>query len=97
MQPAPDDPTDDLVGPATDPLDPLAKRYLELLRRCLTREAFLDQEWWDVRLDDVPDGREARVRWLFDRWAAVDAYVADFLRASSPPGLGSHPQADAEQ
>ncbi|MCB1013088.1 MAG: TylF/MycF/NovP-related O-methyltransferase [Microthrixaceae bacterium] len=59
MQPAPDDPTDDLVGPATDPLDPLAKRYLELLRRCLTREAFLDQEWWDVRLDDVPDGRES--------------------------------------
>lgn len=52
---------------------------------------------WRIPGADVPDDREARVRWLFDRWAAVDAYVADFLRASSPPGLGSHPQADAEQ
>lgn len=39
-----------------------ARRYLELLARCLTREAFLDQEWWDVRLDDavLDDGRTAR-------------------------------------
>ena len=56
----------DAVGPATadqpDPLErlePAARAYLDLLRRCLTREAFLDQEWWDVRLDDWPGGREA--------------------------------------
>jgi len=34
-------------------LDPAARRYLDLLCRCLTREAFIDQEWWDVRLDDA--------------------------------------------
>ena len=40
-------------------LEPAARAYLDLLRRCLTREAFLDQEWWDVRLDDWPGGRDA--------------------------------------
>ena len=43
--------------PPADRLDPVGRRYLDLLTRCLTREAFLDQEWWDVRLDDIPDGR----------------------------------------
>ena len=54
-------------GPDTQPLQPIAQRYLDLLARCLTREAFLDQEWWDVRLDDVRpddlglgDGRSAK-------------------------------------
>ena len=51
--------------PDTDPpraamqrLDPAARAYLDLLARCLTRELFLDQEWWDVGLDDWPGGSE---------------------------------------
>ncbi|MFM7063239.1 MAG: TylF/MycF/NovP-related O-methyltransferase, partial [Actinomycetes bacterium] len=40
-------------------LEPAARAYLDLLRRCLTREVFLDQEWWDVWLDDWPGGRDA--------------------------------------
>lgn len=47
------------VGPEVAPLDPVGQRYLDLLRGCLTRELFIDQEWWDVRLDDVEGGREA--------------------------------------
>lgn len=37
-------------------LQPAARAYLDLLRRCLTREAFLDQEWWDADLRDWPGG-----------------------------------------
>ena len=37
-------------------LDPAAGAYLDLLRRCLTRELFLDQEWWDADLTQWPGG-----------------------------------------
>lgn len=37
-------------------IEPTAHAYIELLRRCLTRELFLDQEWWDVDLRDWPGG-----------------------------------------
>ena len=40
-------------------LDQAGRRYLDLLKACLTRDLFLDQEWWDVDLDDWPEGREA--------------------------------------
>ncbi len=40
-------------------LDPAARAYLDLLRRCLTREAFLDQEWWDADLSQWPGGADA--------------------------------------
>ncbi|MFV0316866.1 MAG: TylF/MycF/NovP-related O-methyltransferase [Microthrixaceae bacterium] len=60
------------VGPDTDPLDLVAARYVDLLRGCLTRELFLDQEWWDVRLDDVPGGRETLQPMLSaQRWRLV--------------------------
>lgn len=49
---------------------------------------------WRIAGADVPEERGARVRWLFDRWAAVDAFAAE---TESPPGLGGHPQPDAEQ
>jgi O-methyltransferase len=35
------------------------ERYLDLLVSCLTREAFLDQEWWDADLRDWPGGADA--------------------------------------
>ena len=37
-------------------LEPAARAYLGLLRRCLTRELFLDQEWWDADLSQWPGG-----------------------------------------
>lgn len=42
-----------------DALDPSARAYLDLLRRCLTREVFLDQEWWDADLRQWPGGPDA--------------------------------------
>ncbi len=38
----------------TDPATSAADRYLELLRGCLTRELFLDEEWWDADLRGWP-------------------------------------------
>lgn len=39
-------------------IEPAARAYLDLLSRCLTRELFLDQEWWDVELSEWPGGAE---------------------------------------
>ena len=43
----------------TPSLPAAGERYLDLLVSCLTREAFLDQEWWDADLRDWPDGADA--------------------------------------
>lgn len=37
-------------------LDPSGRRYLDLLKACLTRDLFLDQEWWPVDLGEWPGG-----------------------------------------
>jgi O-methyltransferase len=44
---------------STNSLDPGGERYLDLLMGCLTRERFLDQEWWDADLRQWPGGRDA--------------------------------------
>ena len=58
-----------------DPLttiEPAARAYLDLLRRCLTREAFLDQEWWDADVRQWPGGAEEVVPLLRERgWRLV--------------------------
>ncbi|MFZ4518170.1 MAG: TylF/MycF/NovP-related O-methyltransferase [Microthrixaceae bacterium] len=57
---------------ALDGLEPAARAYLDLLMRCLTREAFLDQEWWDADLRDWPGGRDAVLPVLRERdWRVV--------------------------
>jgi O-methyltransferase len=59
-----DGPTSTAAGPA--------ERYLDLLMSCLTRELFLDQEWWDADLDGWPGGRDAVVPLLRERaWRVV--------------------------
>jgi O-methyltransferase len=63
---------DPAAGSALARLDPGARSYLELLCRCLTREAFLDQEWWDADLRDWPGGRDAVLPVLRERgWRVV--------------------------
>ena len=48
-----------------------ADRYIDLLAACLTRELFLDQEWWDADLREWPD-RDALVAELRARgWRVV--------------------------
>lgn len=44
---------------AVDRLEPAARAYLDLLAGCLTRELFLDQEWWDADLREWPGDVEA--------------------------------------
>lgn len=62
----------DGAHPPAAGLDPIGRRYLDLLRRCLTRELFLDQEWWDVRLDDMPGGPDELLPMLRDNdWRLV--------------------------
>ena len=57
---------------ALDRLPPAARAYLDLLGRCLTREAFLDQEWWDADLRDWPgDVDELRATLRARQWRVV--------------------------
>ena len=57
---------------ALDRLPPAARAYLDLLGRCLTREAFLDQEWWDADLRDWPgDVDELRAELRARQWRVV--------------------------
>jgi O-methyltransferase len=52
--------------------DPAADRYLELLMGCLTRELFLDQEWWDADLKEWPGDAESTAAELRQRgWRMV--------------------------
>ncbi len=43
------------------------------------RELPMDKElvmrWWRVARDEVPQGREAQIDWLFQRWAEIDEWV----------------------
>jgi len=75
-EPAPSEPAPSDTAPSaavpTDRLEPAARAYLDLLQRCLTREAFLDQEWWDADLRDWPGGPDQVLPVLRDRgWRVV--------------------------
>ncbi|GAB2444547.1 1-acyl-sn-glycerol-3-phosphate acyltransferase [Streptosporangium sandarakinum] len=37
--------------------------------------------WWRVDADDVPRDREEQVRWLYDNWARIDAWITANHRA----------------
>jgi O-methyltransferase len=57
---------------ALDQLEPAARAYLDLMQRCLTREAFLDQEWWDADLGQWPGGADVVLPVLRDHgWRVV--------------------------
>jgi O-methyltransferase len=52
--------------------DAAANRYLELIMGCLTRELFLDQEWWDADLHEWPGDFGSTVTELRQRgWRMV--------------------------
>lgn len=40
-----------------------------------------------IPADEIPPGREARTRWLFEQFAWVDAWVAERAAAAGPVGL----------
>ncbi|MPZ87614.1 MAG: 1-acyl-sn-glycerol-3-phosphate acyltransferase [Nitriliruptorales bacterium] len=46
------------------------------LWRGLPMERPVRAGWWLEPEEDVPDGREARVRWLYARWEEIDRWIA---------------------
>jgi 1-acyl-sn-glycerol-3-phosphate acyltransferase len=45
--------------------------------RGLPLDRHLTMRWWSVPPGDVPAGREARIAWLYDWWAKIDAWIAE--------------------
>jgi 1-acyl-sn-glycerol-3-phosphate acyltransferase len=43
--------------------------------RGLPMKQVLEARWWRVPAAEVPRGREAQVRWLYDWWARIDAWI----------------------
>jgi hypothetical protein len=40
-------------------------------------EQVLKARWWRVPAAEVPSGHQERVRWLYDWWARIDAWIAE--------------------
>lgn len=40
--------------------------------------------WWRIRASDVPRDRESQIRWLFDQWEEIDAWIAANRPTSAP-------------
>jgi hypothetical protein len=43
--------------------------------RALPMDTVVRMRWWQVPAHDVPEGREAQVRWLYEWWARIDAWI----------------------
>ena len=55
--------------------------------RALPMEQIIRARWWRVPAADVPREREAVMRWLYDWWELIDAWIAENrpTRVPSPP------------
>jgi len=65
--------------------------------RSLPMEQVLKARWWRVPATEVPHGREAQVRWLYDWWARIDEWVAENRPVPLPrtrAGLGGGKTSD---
>jgi len=45
--------------------------------RGLPMEQVLKARWWRVPADEVPHGRDAQVRWLYDWWERIDTWIGE--------------------
>jgi len=52
--------------------------------RALPMEQLIRARWWRVPAADVPREREAVMRWLYDWWELIDAWIAE-NRPARPP------------
>ena len=47
----------------------------------LWRELPMDKQitmrWWQVPRDEIPDGRDERIEWLYGWWERVDGWIED--------------------
>ncbi|MEO3874688.1 1-acyl-sn-glycerol-3-phosphate acyltransferase [Nonomuraea sp. B12E4] len=67
-------PTADVIFVAHTGLDELIT--LGDVWRRLPFSAHITAKWWRVPAEEVPDGREERVRWLYDHWEQIDAWIS---------------------
>jgi 1-acyl-sn-glycerol-3-phosphate acyltransferase len=59
----------------------------------LPMEQSLQARWWRVARAEVPVGREAQTRWLYDWWARIDAWIGENRPAPLPPAARHAPPA----
>jgi 1-acyl-sn-glycerol-3-phosphate acyltransferase len=50
----------------------------------LPLSAAIKAKWWRVQAADVPRDREEQIRWLFDQWEEIDAWIAANQPAPAP-------------
>jgi 1-acyl-sn-glycerol-3-phosphate acyltransferase len=52
--------------------------------RGLPMEQVLKARWWRVPAAEVPQGREAQVRWLYDWWERIDVWIGEHRPVALP-------------
>jgi 1-acyl-sn-glycerol-3-phosphate acyltransferase len=52
--------------------------------RELPMDKQLIMRWWRVPRDEIPDGRDARIDWLFSWWEEIDRWVAEHRPVELP-------------
>ena len=45
--------------------------------RELPMDSVVKMRWWQVTHEDVPDGEQERIDWLYDWWARIDAWIGE--------------------
>jgi 1-acyl-sn-glycerol-3-phosphate acyltransferase len=56
--------------------------------RELPMDKRLVMRWWRVSREEIPEGREERIDWLFERWQQIDTWVEEHRPVDLPPGRG---------
>lgn len=49
--------------------------------RGIPMDKALKVRWWIVPEEELPEGDETRIDWLFEHWAAIDRWI----EANKPP------------
>ena len=57
--------------------------------RDIWRELPMDKQiimrWWRVPREEIPEGRDARIDWLFSWWEQIDDWVDEHRPVDLPP------------
>lgn len=65
--------------------------------RKLPVSAQITAKWWRVPSTEIPEDRDARIRWLYDQWEEIDTWIATHHPTAAHPstlprsGTGSPP------
>ena len=52
--------------------------------RELPMDKGLVMRWWQVSRDEIPDGRDAQIEWLFTWWERIDAWIDEHRAVDLP-------------